>query len=174
MNVTHASCLLSVEETVSELISRTEMLIRKPVSDVFSAFTNTSMLEKFWLKRAKGALAEGAVVEWEFMVEGAQDIVTVTEFSANQLISFKFSDGVAVELQFEPWADAGTRLGVNAVGFSGEGAVSNVVEATEGFSIVLCDLKTLLETGTSAGMVRDKAELISARHDRINRSKDNR
>ena len=32
----------------------------------------------------------------------------------------------------------------------------------EGFSIVFCDLKTLLETGTSAGLVRDKAELIES------------
>jgi uncharacterized protein YndB with AHSA1/START domain len=30
----------------------------------------------------------------------------------------------------------------------------------EGFSIVLCDLKTLLESGTSANLVRDKAALI--------------
>lgn len=33
--------------------------------------------------------------------------------------------------------------------------------ATEGFSIVLCDLKTLLESGRSAGLVRDKARLIA-------------
>jgi hypothetical protein len=32
----------------------------------------------------------------------------------------------------------------------------------EGFAIVLCDLKTLLETGESAGLVRAKAELIIA------------
>jgi len=157
---------------MSELISRAEMLIRKPVSDVFSAFTNTSTLEKFWLKRANGSLAEGAVVHWEFLVEGAQDTVTVTEFSANQIIAFTFSDGVAVELKFEPWRDAGTRLSVKATGFSGEDAIASVVDATEGFSIVLCDLKTLLETGTSAGMVLDKAELISACPDGSDRSKD--
>ncbi|MEP7276850.1 MAG: hypothetical protein ABI812_10875, partial [Betaproteobacteria bacterium] len=34
--------------------------------------------------------------------------------------------------------------------------------ATEGFTIVLCDLKCLLETGQSGNMVRDKAALISA------------
>ena len=32
----------------------------------------------------------------------------------------------------------------------------------EGFAIVLCDLKTLLETGESANLVRDKAALIVA------------
>lgn len=46
----------------------------------------------------------------------------------------------------------------------GGGAVlrSAATGAVEGFAIVLCDLKTLLETGQSAGLVRAKAELISA------------
>ena len=36
------------------------------------------------------------------------------------------------------------------------------VNATEGFTIVACDLKSLLETGRSGNMARDKAVLISA------------
>jgi hypothetical protein len=36
------------------------------------------------------------------------------------------------------------------------------VNATEGFTIVLCDLKTLLESGRSANLVRSKAALIAA------------
>ena len=36
------------------------------------------------------------------------------------------------------------------------------MNATEGFSIVLCDLKTFLESGKSANLVRAKAELIAA------------
>ncbi len=45
---------------------------------------------------------------------------------------------------------------------SGFKEVAQAVGAAEGFSIVLCDLKTLLESGTSANLVRDKAELIAA------------
>ena len=41
-------------------------------------------------------------------------------------------------------------------------AVSEAVSTTEGFAIVLCDLKSLLETGRSGRMVRDKAVLIAA------------
>jgi hypothetical protein len=40
-----------------------------------------------------------------------------------------------------------------------------VVNATEGFAIVLCDLKVLLETGHPAGLVKDKAELIHRTRD---------
>ena len=36
------------------------------------------------------------------------------------------------------------------------------VATTEGFAIVLCDPKSLRETGKSGGMVRDKAVLIAA------------
>ena len=50
---------------------------------------------------------------------------------------------------------------VSIGGLAGEGLLQQVADVIEGFSIVLCDLKTLLETGTSAGLVRDKAELIS-------------
>ena len=35
------------------------------------------------------------------------------------------------------------------------------VNATEGFSIVLCELKILLETGRPGQLVRDKAALIA-------------
>jgi len=47
-------------------------------------------------------------------------------------------------------------------GFSGElhEAVATAIESTQGFTIVLCDLKTLLERGTSMNLVRDKALLI--------------
>jgi hypothetical protein len=46
-------------------------------------------------------------------------------------------------------------------GFSGKDSMAQAVNATKGFAIVLCDLKSLLETGKSGGMVRDKALLIA-------------
>lgn len=51
-------------------------------------------------------------------------------------------------------------MAVEVAGFDKD--VDEIVNATEGFSIVLCDLKTLLETGHSANLVRDKAALIAA------------
>jgi hypothetical protein len=51
---------------------------------------------------------------------------------------------------------------VTATGFTGVDAASSAVNATEGFTIIACDLKSLLETGQSGNMVRDKAVLISA------------
>jgi len=45
-----------------------EMLIRKPVRDVFDAFVNPRSLERFWLKSASGPLAKDTTVEWEFQI----------------------------------------------------------------------------------------------------------
>jgi hypothetical protein len=91
------------------------------------------------------------------MVPGAAETVTVTAFEHQKRIAFEWSDGIGVEIDFETWGDSATRLAVNASGFGGEQAVDQVVNATEGFSIVLCDLKTLLETGRSGNLVKDKA-----------------
>jgi hypothetical protein len=67
-----------------------------------------------------------------------------------------------VRLDFRERKPAVTQVAVQVTGFSSDADVAGIVGATEGFSIVLCDLKTLLETGRSANLVRDKAELIAA------------
>jgi hypothetical protein len=51
---------------------------------------------------------------------------------------------------------------VEGTGFKAESGIDQVVNATKGFSIVVCDLKTLIENGRSANLVRDKAALIAA------------
>ncbi|MET0892082.1 MAG: SRPBCC domain-containing protein [Pseudoxanthomonas sp.] len=147
---------------MSHLEATAEMLVHASPPAVFAAFVEPRMLERFWLRRASAPLAPGAVVEWEFLVDGAHETVTVTEFVADQRIRFDWSDGIAVSLDFAAHGKGATRLSVCARGFGGDDAAARAINATEGFSIVLCDLKCLLETGTSGHMVRDKAALISA------------
>jgi uncharacterized protein YndB with AHSA1/START domain len=138
------------------------MLIRRPPGDVFSAFVNPQTLRKFWLSDASGPLAPGARVQWQFMVPGATEKVAVTRFEVPRHLAFDWSDGIHVELTFEPFAEGATRACVEIGGFDGSDAMAQATNAVEGFSIVLSDLKTLLETGESAHLVRDKAELIIA------------
>jgi hypothetical protein len=66
-----------------------------------------------------------------------------------------------VELDFEEHEVGATRVAVSVTGFEGSNAALQAVGTTEGFSIVLCDLKTLLEAGRSANLVKDKATLIA-------------
>ena len=137
--------------------AKVEQLIRAPRSKTFDAFVNPEIIIKFWLDSTTGALTTDAQVEWVFMVPGATEKVQVTEFKEYERLAFQWSDGANVCMVFSD-VDEGTRLTVTVAGFD---KTSQAVNAAEGFSIVLCDLKTLLETGRSANLVRDKAILIS-------------
>ena len=137
------------------------MLIRRPPGEVFAAFVNPMTLRKFWLTDASGPLAPGARVKWKFMVPGAEDDVVVRRFESPNHLAFDWSDGIHVEMTFALIDSDATRVSVAVSGFTGEGILEQATATIEGFSIVLCDLKTLLESGASANLVRDKAELIS-------------
>ncbi len=139
------------------------MLIRRPPGEVFAAFVNPQTLRKFWLADSSGPLAPGARVVWQFMVPGATAKVVVTRFESPRLLSFDWpDDGLHVDMSFEAFGEDGTRAAVAVSGFDGADILGEVVSTVEGFSIVLCDLKSLLETGDSANLVRDKAALIVA------------
>ena len=147
---------------MAELIARAEMLIRRPAADVFNAFAQPERIKKFWLKDTTGPLGQGAEVEWEFMVPGATERVQVTAFDAPRRIAFTWSEGgLGVDMKFSEERPGITTARVEVRGFGRDGGTDPVVNATEGFSIVLCDLKVLLETGASPGLVKDKAELIA-------------
>jgi uncharacterized protein YndB with AHSA1/START domain len=139
--------------------AKAEMLIRSSAQSCFDAFVKPEAITKFWLEKTSGPLAPGATVEWTFMVPGAKDTVEVTGFSAPTHLAFNWSDGIKVEMHFEPKGADATVVRVQGRGFK---TAEEAVGATEGFSIVLCDLKTLLESGASANLVRDKAGLIAA------------
>src|SRR5688572_14685597 len=138
------------------------MLIHRPPGEIFAAFVNPQQLRKFWLIDASGPLAPRARVQWSFMVPVATARVAVTRFESPHHLAFDWDDELHVSMTFESFGDGGTRASVEVSGFTGADAVHEATSTVEGFAIVLCDLKTLLETGESPGLVRDKAELIIA------------
>jgi len=136
-----------------------EMLIRRPPGEVFAAFVNPTALRKFWLSDASGPLAPGARVRWKFMVPGAEADVVVRRFEAPNHLAFDWPQG-HVDMKFTAVDDEGSRVTVTVSGFDPRQLLAQATQTIEGFSIVLCDLKTLLESGSSANLVRDKAALI--------------
>jgi uncharacterized protein YndB with AHSA1/START domain len=146
-------------------IAKVNMLVRRPPAEVFDAFVRPEILTKFWLSRASGPLEPGKTVTWEFMVPGASAETYVAEMVRDRLIRISWDDGTTVSFTFEPYSDGGTRVEVVNGGFSGnaEEVMEAALEATQGFTIVLCDLKATLEHGQSLGFVRDKALLITAK-----------
>lgn len=143
-------------------VARAEMLIRASAEAIFQAFVEPSLLKKFWLKKTSGPLRLDHIVHWEFLVPGAHEQVETTQLVKAERIAFNWSDGKSVDIRLTRFGRGATRVTVEVTGFRGKGAADEAIDATEGFTIVLCDLKSLLEGGASGGMVRDKARLIAA------------
>lgn len=143
-------------------VAKVQILIRKPASEVFRAITTPEGLERFWLSKASGPLQPNATVQWDFMVPGISDRVTVKEFDPNSNLLIEFSDGTAARWQLTARADGHTKLEVSNWGFKGtpEEVVEQALESTQGFTLVLSDLKVFLEQGRSPNLTRDKALLI--------------
>ena len=151
---------------MAELVARAKMLIRRPAREVFNAFVQPDLITKFWLKGTTGPLGQGAQVEWQFMVPGATERVNVTAFHEPRHVAFGWSNsGLDVDMTFFEERKGITVVSVEVRGFDSDGGTDQAVNATEGFSIVLCDLKVLLESGQSANLVKDKAELVHGDRD---------
>ena len=152
---------------MSDLVAKAEMLIQRPVQEVFNAFFQPELITKFWLKSSTGPLLRGAHVDWEFLVPGATERVLVTASEKPTHLAFEWSEGkLNVDIKLSEAQKSSTVVSVEVRGFEeGEHSLAQVVNATEGFSIVLCDLKTFLESGRSANLVKDKAALIQSERD---------
>lgn len=146
---------------MTEPLARAEMLIRRPVAEVFDAFVQPAMITRFWLDSTTGPLGPAARVDWRFMVPGAKETVSVTTFEVARHLAFDWSDGIHVDMRFESLGEDLARVTLVGSGFGREESIAHVLDATEGFAIVLCDLKILLETGRAGNLVRDKAQLIA-------------
>ena len=147
---------------MTNFVATVSQLIHCEPSDAFSAFVDPDRITQFWLREASGPLTKDARVTWTFMVPGAVDTIAVTEFEPASIIAFNWSDGSNTRIEFSAHSTGKTLVSAEVHGSAGDDLVEQIVNTTEGFSIVLCDLKTLIESGQSAGLVRAKAELMAA------------
>lgn len=143
---------------------RVSMLVECAPDRAFDAFVLPKMLIRFWLSAASGPLEVGETVNWSFMVPGAEAGTTARALERGRHIAWDWDDGSNVSIDFEPMDDC-TAITVVQTGFEGSAReqADSALNGTEGFCVVLCDLKTLLETGSSAGLTRAKAKLIEKR-----------
>jgi uncharacterized protein YndB with AHSA1/START domain len=138
--------------------AKTEMLIRKPVAEVFAAFTQPDKITQFWLARSSGKLEAGARVHWDFIVHGAETDVQVQELKPDERILITWADGDTVDFRFERRGPSQTFVSVENSGFTGEidEVIAKAVDSTSGFTLVLCELKALLEHGIRMNYGPDK------------------
>src|SRR4029079_7905107 len=138
---------MPMSESRGERTATAQMLIRRPPGEVFAAFVNPTTLRKFWLSDASGPLGPGARVRWAFMVPGAEADVVVRRFESPHHLAFDWPRGMHVDMRFEPFDEGATRVTVTVGGFDPRQLLEQATGTVEGFAIVLCDLKTLLESG---------------------------
>lgn len=139
-------------------VVKTEMLIRRPIEEVFEAFIDPAITTKFWFTKSSGRLVAGTSVQWDWDMYGASAAIHVLEIEDNKRIRIDFG-GTPVEWIFTPRADNETFVTITNTGFQGDGdaIVKQALNSTEGFTIVLCGLKALLEHNIVLNLVYDKA-----------------
>jgi uncharacterized protein YndB with AHSA1/START domain len=142
-------------------VAKTGMLIRKPVSDVYEAFVNPEVTTQFWFTRGSGRLEAGKQVQWEWEMYRISIPVTVKAVEPEKRIVIEWPGNVGpttVEWTFEPREDGSTFVDITETGYTGDGdeLVQQVIDSTQGFSLVLANLKALLEHRVRLNLVADR------------------
>lgn len=142
-------------------ITKTGMLIRKPIEEVFQAFIDPDITTKFWFTKGSGKLEAGHQVQWDWEMYDISVTVTVKAIEPNKRIVIEWAGYgglTTVEWTFEPQQDGTTFVRITEEGFTGDGdeLVIQVTGSTQGFSLVLAGLKALLEHGVRLNLVADR------------------
>jgi len=148
-------------QLTKEPVAKAEMLVRRPVQEVFEAFINPEMTSKFWFTKGSGRLEAGKQVTWEWGMYNISAQVNVREVKENKRILIEWSGNnkpTAVEWVFTPYGDGATFVSVTESGFSGDGdaMVNSALNSTGGFTWVLAGLKAWLEHGIALNLVADR------------------
>jgi uncharacterized protein YndB with AHSA1/START domain len=141
-------------------IAKAEMLIRRPVKEVFRAFVDPAITTRFWFTRSSGPLEKGKKVRWDWEMYGISIPVTVKEIDVDRRILIDWCEpSTQVEWAFTPRPDGTTFVRITNSGFAGEGdeVVSQAIDSAGGFSFVLAGLKALLEHDVELNLIADHA-----------------
>ena len=146
-------------KTISNATVEVQMMIRKPVDEVFNAFVDPAVTTNFWFTKSSGPLGEGRRVRWEWEMYGATVEVEVIKIEKNKLISTKWGEpATIVNYTFTDLGNDRTYVVIRNYGFSleGEELISAIKDNTGGFTTVLDGLKAWLEHGIRLNLVADK------------------
>src|SRR5437899_7349771 len=101
-------------------ITKTGMLIRRPVADVFEAFVNPAITSKFWFTKSSGRLEAGKQVTWDWEMYGfsVQVNVKAVEKNARILVEWLvFGVPTPIEWIFKARPDGTSFVSVTNKGF---------------------------------------------------------
>jgi uncharacterized protein YndB with AHSA1/START domain len=138
-------------------IVKTQMLIRKPVAEVFEAFVDPAITTKFWFTKSSGRLEPGKEIRWDWEMYGASAKVNVKEVESNTRILIEWNDPPCpVEWLFTPRNNT-TLVNISTWGFraSEDEVVAKALDSMGGFTFLLAGLKALLEHDIVLNLVAD-------------------
>ena len=136
-----------------------QMLIRKPVEEVFEAFINPEITKNFWFTKGSGRLEVNKKVTWEWEMYNVSTTVVAKEILQNKKILFEWDEpSKTVEFNFKTLSDSSTYVTVTECGYSetGDELLAAIKDSTGGFTIVLDGLKAFLEHNINLNLIADK------------------
>ncbi len=146
--------------TDTAAVAKAEMLIHKPISEVFEAFINPEITTKFWFTKSTGKLASGKELEWTWEMYNIKVPVFVKAIDPNKTIIIEWGNSqekTEVEWTFRQ-LNGSTFVSIINSGFVGnsELLISQIRDSTEGFTLVLAGLKAYLEHNIQLNLVADR------------------
>jgi uncharacterized protein YndB with AHSA1/START domain len=143
------------------VVAKAEMLIRKPVPEVFEAFVDPALTAHFWFTRGSGRLETGKEVQWHWDMYGFSTPVRVRSLEPNESVILEWGAPDAftrLEWLFTARPDGTTFVTLKNDGFLGtpEEIVQQAIDSTEGFTFVLAAAKAYLEHGVHLNLVGDR------------------
>ena len=143
-------------------IAKVQLLIRKPVAQVFEALVDPAITSRFWFSKGSGRLETGKRIRWDWEMYGHHTYVDVKSIELNKRILIEWNgpeDPTTVEWTFEDKGDNTTFVVVKNWGFKGldDKVVAQALDSTGGFTFVLAALKVFLEHGIEPNFVVDHA-----------------
>ena len=147
--------------TVNNNFAKAEMLIRKPVSEVFQAFIDPEITSKFWFSKGSEKLEEGKSVEWTWEMYGFSLTVLTKVIEEDKRIIIEWGNSgeeTIVEWVFSPLDEKETFVSITNSNFKGDTdkILSEVRNSTEGFTLVLAGAKAFLEHQIQLNLVLDR------------------
>jgi len=146
--------------TIQAPVAKAQMIIRRPVAEVFEAFVDPAITSRFWFSKSSGRLVAGQRIRWDWDMYGVSTNVDVKAVEPNKRILIEWNgpdNPSSVEWTFEPISQDRTFVLVQNWGFRGDAdaMVAEAMTSTSGFSFVLAALKAFAEHKIELKLVED-------------------
>ncbi len=137
-----------------------ELLIRRPVEEVFEAFVDPNITTKFWFTGSSGELEEGAEITWVWEMYDFEQPVFVKTLIPNKKLVLLWGEEqhATVKIDFTMYGQDHCFVSIKNWGFKGGSSdiAEQINDAAGGFTMVLAGLKAYLEHGIQLNLINDR------------------